>query len=396
MYLRTIARRNKDGSVARYYQLAHNARNARGWSQTEVLYTFGREEELDRGALARLARSISRVLTPGQALAAGAPEELRFRASRSLGGAYLIDRLWRRLQADAAIERALSKRRHPAEIGRTLFALAANRARAPSSKLRRALRWARDQVALPGVEAFGEDDAYRAMDALSECEAEISEGVWSSVATLLDLEADLIFLGTTSTYFEAEEEDSSTEERAGFRRLGHSKDRRADRPQVVIGMAVTRDGLPVRVWSFPGNASDQVLIRTVKDDLLAWRLSRVVWVLDRGFASAEDRRHLQRAGASSSAATSTRPRATPSGALRRSSASRPNSRRSPGSAPRTRGATPRRSLRPTRPGAATCAARADISRSTAPSSAPWTCARCTTAPRSASARTCCSAGSGSC
>ncbi|MBM4435124.1 MAG: hypothetical protein FJ028_08500 [Chloroflexi bacterium] len=72
MYLRTIARRNKDGSVARYYQLAHNARNARGWSQAEVLYTFGREEELDREALARLVRSISRVLTPEQALAAGA------------------------------------------------------------------------------------------------------------------------------------------------------------------------------------------------------------------------------------------------------------------------------------------------------------------------------------
>jgi len=297
VYLRTVARRNQDGSTVRYVQLAHNARNASGYSQAKVLYNFGRAEELDREALARLVRSISRVLGPDRALAAGAPEELRFLASRSLGGAYLIDHLWRRLQIDAAIRHALSKRRYPAEIERTLFALAANRALAPSSKLRCALRWAREQVVLPDVELFSEDDAYRAMDALLECEAEIAEGVWSSVATLLDLEVDLIFFDTTSTYFEIEDEDADTKERAGFRRFGHSKDRRPDRPRVVIGMAVTRDGLPIRVWSFPGNASDQMLIKTVKDDLLAWRLSRVVWVLDRGFASDENRRYLQRAGA---------------------------------------------------------------------------------------------------
>lgn len=46
----------------------------------------------------------------------------------------------------------------------------------------------------------------------------------------------------TSTYFEREVED-------GMRRFGHSKDQRSDRPQVVIGLAVTREGIPVRVWS---------------------------------------------------------------------------------------------------------------------------------------------------
>lgn len=297
MYLRTIARRNQDGSVVRYCQLAHNVRNARGQSQAQVIYSFGREEELDREALARLVRSISRVLGPGQALAAGAPEELRFLSSRSMGGGHLLDHLWRRLGIDAAITRALAARRYPADIERTLFALVANRALDPTSKLRCAQRWAREQVALPDVEAFSEDDAYRAMDALLACEDEIAEGIWSAVATLLNLEVDLIFFDTTSTYFEVEDEDASTTESEGFRRFGHSKDRRPDRPQVVIGMAVTREGIPIRVWSFPGNASDQVLIKTVKDDLRARRLSRVVWVLDRGFASEENRRYLQRAGA---------------------------------------------------------------------------------------------------
>ena len=59
-------------------------------------------------------------------------------------------------------------------------------------------------------------------------------------------------------------------------------------------MAVTREGIPVRVWSWPGNTSDSALIRQVKEDLRDWTLSRIVWVADRGFTSGENRRFLRR------------------------------------------------------------------------------------------------------
>ena len=45
-----------------------------------------------------------------------------------------------------------------------------------------------------------------------------------------------------------------------------------------MGLAVTREGVPIRVWTFPDNAADSELIRQVKDDLLVWKLGRVVWV----------------------------------------------------------------------------------------------------------------------
>jgi Transposase DDE domain len=80
------------------------------------------------------------------------------------------------------------------------------------------------------------------------------------------------------------------------RRFGKSKDHRDDLPQVVIAMAVTRDGIPVRCWTFPGSESDQRIIRTVKDDLGAWNLRRLVWVADAGFASAANRAYLTRGG----------------------------------------------------------------------------------------------------
>jgi hypothetical protein len=63
MYLRTIQRRNKNGGVVRYVQLAHNRRNPEsGQPMAHVIHSFGREDQLDRAALERLARSILRYL----------------------------------------------------------------------------------------------------------------------------------------------------------------------------------------------------------------------------------------------------------------------------------------------------------------------------------------------
>jgi hypothetical protein len=300
MYLRTIQRRNKDGSVARYVQLAHNVRlPGKRNPVAQVIHSFGREEELDRQALARLVRSISRFLEPGEQLRAGAPEELRFLDSKPFGGGYVLDALWRRLGIEAALERLAHRRRVTAAVERLLFALVCNRALAPSSK-RAALEWAREDVHLPGVGSPGSDAQvfYRAMDFLLESEEEIQHEVFFSVANLLNLEVDVIFFDSSSTYFEIEDEDEDDEEAGlgGLRRFGASKDRRPDLPQVVVGLAVTREGIPVRCWIFAGNSSDQVLVREVKDDLRSWKLNRVLWVLDTGFASEENRRYLQRAG----------------------------------------------------------------------------------------------------
>src|SRR3954452_24906584 len=155
------------------------------------------------------------------------------------------------------------------------------------------------------------------MDALLEVEDALARRVYDAVADLLNLEVDLLFFDTTSTYFELDEPDAplprderggirdtapaaeasgEPAEAAGFRSYGRSKDSRDDLPQVVVGMAVTRSGIPVRVWCWPGNTTDSALIRQVKDDLRDWTLARAVWVADRGFAWAPTRRYLTRAG----------------------------------------------------------------------------------------------------
>ncbi len=300
MYLRTTQRRRKDGSLVRYLQLAHN-RRAGGVTRAEVLLNLGREDELDVEGLRRLARSIRRYTDPGQEGGGSIEpaEGLEVVGSRPLGGTWLLDALWRRLGVAEALREVLGRRRFATDVERVLFALVANRALAPCSKLR-AAEWASCDVAIPGLERMDDDQAYRALDLLMEADAEakVQESVFFACADLLNLEVDLLFFDTTSTYFEAEPESAADgeEEQAPFRALGHSKDHRPDLPQVVIGLAVTREGIPVRVWVWPGNTNDQTVIGEVKGDLRGWRLGRCVWVVDRGFSSDANLRYLTRGG----------------------------------------------------------------------------------------------------
>jgi hypothetical protein len=312
VYIRTSTRRNKTGQTVRYLQLAHNEWDAAaGVSRTRVLHSFGREEDLDRPAIERLVGSLTRLLDPGAAAALTGPAGMVFTDARPIGGAHALDGVWRRLGIPAAIGTAVAGRRlDEARLERILFALTANRALRPSSKLA-ATDWITHDVHVDGLGDVGDDACYRAMDVLLSIEKVLAREVYHQVADLLNLEVDLLFFDTSSTYFETGQADervardvtghvdptgevSDPVRDVGFRTYGKSKDHRDDLPQVVIGMAVTREGIPVRVWSWPGNTADSVLIRQVKDDLRDWSLARIVWVADRGFSSGENRRYLQR------------------------------------------------------------------------------------------------------
>ena len=240
--------------------------------------------------------------------------DFTFIESRPLGGAYVLDALWRALGIGETVTRLLAQRRRDRRAERALFALVANRALCSVLQAGRVGVGRRRTPRSPGLPQITDDALYRAMDFLLEIAPALEKAVFHQVANLLNLEVDLLFFDTTSTYFCIDEADEPVErdERGrplramvttetpeaarstGFRTYGKSKDHRDDLPQIVVGLAVTREGIPVRVWSWPGNTADSALIRQVKADLREWTLSRVVWVADRGFTSAENRRYLRR------------------------------------------------------------------------------------------------------
>jgi transposase len=293
MYLRFTQRTNADGTVVRYAALAHN-RRVDGKVRPDVLMNLGRVDRLDVDGLRRLAASITRHFggdgaeLPADAeagLAVGTPPA-EVTDSRPVGTSWLLDALWQRKATDG--------RRFTTDMERVLFALVANRAIDPMSKLS-AAEWVREDAIIAGLPSMDDDQAYRAMDLLAEADTTgaVQEAVFFAAASLLNLEIDVLFFDTTSTYFERDEEEGGED---GFRRYGKSKDHRDDLPQIVIGLAVTREGIPVRIWSWPGNTSDQEVLAEVKDDMRHWRLGRVITVVDRGFSSADNLAYLRRAG----------------------------------------------------------------------------------------------------
>ena len=290
MYLRETKRTNKDGSVTRYYQLAENEWDKqRGCAVAQVVYNFGRADELDGEKLKRLAKSILR-LFPGEEALAAEPG-VRVIDAWPYGGVYVLEQLWRELEIDKVLGRGK-------QFERALFTMTANRALQPYSKLYCHQQWLKEEVFLPEGQELELHHLYRAMDYLLVNQAEVEKAVYFKMADLMNAEVDLIFYDTSNIHFEIDEEDEGKVkgpdgiEREPLRKRGRAKNKRDDAPLVTVGLAVTREGLPVRSWVFSGNTADVTTVEKVKSDLKGWRLGRCVFVGDAGMNSEENRRTL--------------------------------------------------------------------------------------------------------
>ena len=160
-----------------------------------------------------------------------------------------------------------------------LSVMAANRLDDPVSKVACAERWLPDMAWLPDAAGLAVDQCYRALDVLAVRAEQIQRDVFLKAADLFRLDVDLIFYDTTTAYFEIDEPGEDEQEwtarlYAPLRRRGHSKEGRDSQQQVIIALAVTRDGMPVRSWVLPGDTADVTTVARIKDALRAWRLGR--------------------------------------------------------------------------------------------------------------------------
>jgi Transposase DDE domain len=296
MYLRLSQRRNRDGSSVAYYGLAENVWNPpTRRAEARVVHSFGRADRLDRDALKRLVRSINRVLEEGERVddEAGRGAEIEIERVFELGVVLVARALWEELGIGRAIRRRLEAAGLSAPHETALFAMAANRLEDPASKLACAERWLPDGAWLPEAAGLKVDQLYRALDVLAAHAEALEQEVFLTTADLFRLDVDLIFYDSTTAWFAVDDEDEG-EAGLGLRRRGHAKDGPEGAPQVVVALAVTRDGMPVRSWVLPGDTADVATVARIKDDLRAWRLGRCVLVGDAGLYSADNLGELAR------------------------------------------------------------------------------------------------------
>ncbi|HME02997.1 MAG TPA: IS1634 family transposase [Solirubrobacteraceae bacterium] len=186
-------------------------------------------------------------------------------------------------------------RRGAEHLEDTVFVMLANRLIRPWSKRRTILSWLdRDVVVPDGVSAPSLDQCYRAIDALAEAKESLEPHLYNRLTDLTNLDLRLALYDVTSTYWESRAVGSA---RFPSRAFGYSRDHRSDRPQVVIGLLVTGDGIPIAHHVFSGNTSDVTTLPSVMADYQArFGVGRIALVADRGLISEDNVSHVAAAG----------------------------------------------------------------------------------------------------
>lgn len=288
MFLREVVTGKREGKPVRYAQIVEAFRNDDGKSRHRVLLSLGRVDRLDREQVRRLVVALSRYLDTGTM-----PEGGRIGEVRDFGIPYVADALWRRLGLPAFFTKQLRARKYEAPVERALFALVTHRLVDPSSKLA-CWDWLEHDAHLPSTRGIHLQHLYRAMDFLDDCHESLEEALYAHRRSLFD-RVELVYYDTTSTYFECDEPGDEPDQ-YGLRQRGYSRDLRPDRKQIVIGLAVDQQGLPIASDVYGGDTSDALTVVPMLDRLKRLGLKRVIWVADRGMASSMNLASVRAAG----------------------------------------------------------------------------------------------------
>jgi Transposase DDE domain len=287
MFVR-VKRVPTNGRDYRYLQVVETRRE-RGRVTQHLVANFGRlDEVVASGDLDRVIEGLvahSQTLQLIQRYRGGAVQAT---SDKVWGPVLIFERLWEDLELPALLRRLVRRRRLAFDFERVVFALVLQRILAPGSD-RAGVKWS-ETVHARGFETLRLPHYYRALRVLWEKKVPIEQALYAKGLDLFNQPLDLVFFDTTSLYFEGRGP-------AGLARLGKSKDHRPDHPQVILGILMRRDGLPIACEVWPGNTADVTRL-TVIADLLRKRfaIQRVVVVCDRGMISAQNLAALEALG----------------------------------------------------------------------------------------------------
>ena len=301
MYLRKI-RRKKDGKDHVYWALVESVRTGSRVRQRTVCYLGDMDEEEAR-PLGRMARDFDAPPSGTRDLFEKAllhtveilPERVRTERVRDFGDAFAGLALWRHLGLDVFFaERQRAGRESVAWATMIAYSAVARFCEA-SSELAVAESFT-DRSALADLLGFdpmrvNEDRLYRTLDAAVTHKEALAAHLRRMYQGLFSVRYDLVLYDLTSVYFEGKMAGNAEAQ------LGYSRDGRPDCKQVVVGLVVTREGLPLDYEVFAGNRNDVTTLREVVQKIES-KLGQAerIWVSDRGLASEANLAWLRQRG----------------------------------------------------------------------------------------------------
>lgn len=217
-------------------------------------------------------------------------ENLKAKGSPRYGDILIARHLWKELGLDKLIDGYMRHTEVKIPVELISFLMVANRLIDPLSKLAIS-SWYKEKVYLPELENtnFAPHDFYRSMDYLEKMKEKIEKDLYYELCDLFALQLNLVFYDTTSSYFEGRGPDIA--------KHGKSKDHRPDKHQIVIGLLVTDEGIPIAHRVFDGDEADKATVVETIDDLRRrFNLKRVIFVADRGMVSQANLDYIKEQG----------------------------------------------------------------------------------------------------
>jgi Transposase DDE domain len=301
MFLRHKVRR-KDGKEHRYWSIVENRRVGGGGTvQRHVLY-LGEINDSQRTAWCQTIEALDESGKRAKQIALF-PEDraapaldcdvvhvrlsgMRLRRPRQWGACWLSCHLWDQLALDEFWASRLPPSREGTRWLNVLKTLVSYRLIDPGSEWRLHRQWyeasAIGDLLGEDFALVGKNNLYRCLDKLLVHKTALFGFLQRRWETLFEAKFDVLLYDLTSSYFESDPPP------AGKRRFGYSRDKRSDCVQVVIGLVVTPDGLPLAYEVMPGNTADKTTLRGFIQRIEAQygRVGRT-WLMDRGVPTEE-------------------------------------------------------------------------------------------------------------
>jgi transposase len=201
--------------------------------------------------------------------------------SKEYGIILVLRRLWEIIGLDEVFKQYLKKYKYRSNLSECILSLAISRLISPGSE-HHTSTWLK-AVYEPKWENLQLQHFYRALDFIYYHKQDLEKDLFFKAANLFNQELDLVMFDTTSLKYWGEGEDIA------LLQYGYSKEKRGDLKQLIIGILMTKDGLPVGCEIFPGNTSDlKSFLYIIKKLREEYKIGKLIWVADRGMVSTDN------------------------------------------------------------------------------------------------------------
>ena len=172
-------------------------------------------------------------------------------------GYVVYKRLWDRFKLDEILDKLVEDKEIEYDFKSVVFSMVIDRLLKPKSKLalvenKEDYFYINDELQLNHI--------YRSLDILSENKLNIEEALFNRNKTLFNISTDIVFYDVTTFYYESKNEND-------LKKFGYSKDGKFGDVQVVMGLMIDKNGLPIGYELFSGNTFDSKTMVKVLDNL---------------------------------------------------------------------------------------------------------------------------------